>query len=106
MTEQTEDSVLVVITISPTLEDELIDWLLEREGATGFSSYAVNGHSSSHEHLSVAEQVSGRQRRLQFQVAIKRADLEGFVASLNTSFGRTGMHYWVVPLLVCAQLRG
>ena len=96
--------VLVVITSPPSLESQLVDWLLEQDGGTGFSSVSAHGHSTHHNHLSIAEQVSGRQRRKQFQVQIEGEGLEHFIAALTAEFGGADLHYWVLPVLAGGHL--
>ncbi len=89
---------LVVITIVPNLEEPLIDWLLGREQPTGFTSMTVYGHGSRHEYLSTAEQVSGRQRRVQFQIEMAMDQVEPFVQELRTDFEGAHMRYRIQPL--------
>ncbi|MGW8369547.1 MAG: DUF3240 family protein [Gammaproteobacteria bacterium] len=98
------DALLFVISVPPMLEDQMIDWLLERDEAAGFTSVAVSGHSSDPLHLTIAEKVSGRQRRLQFQVQIAASDLEAFTGGLTSEFAGTDLHYWVLPLLAAGSL--
>ena len=99
MNSTSAEQVLIVITSPPLLESDLVDWLLVRDGGTGFSSTKINGHSTHHDHLSVAEQVSGRQRRVQFQIELNRELWHDFIASLETDFGGADLHYWVLPIL-------
>ena len=96
--------VLVVITSPPSLESQLVDWLLSQDGGTGFSSAAVHGHSTHHDDLSIAEQVSGRQRRLQFQVQLSADGFPDFLSALKCEFGGADLHYWVVPVLAGGHL--
>lgn len=91
--------VLVVITSPPSLESQLVDWLLATQDGIGFSSVAVRGHSSHHDNLSIAEQVSGRQKRIQFQVQIDGSQLDSLLEELKSEFGGADLHYWVVPVL-------
>jgi len=98
------DRVLAVISSPPSLESQLVDWLLARDGGSGFSSAAIHGHSTHHDHLSVAEQVSGRQRRLQFQVQLAAAELDRFLDDLKAEFGGADLHYWVLPVLAGGHL--
>jgi len=100
------EQVLIVLTGPPTLESQLVDWLLSRDDGLGFSSSAVHGHSTRHDHLSIAEQVSGWQRRLQIQVQLDRSLLERFIAELAEEFTGTDLHYWVIPLLAGGDLPG
>lgn len=106
MTEVTENQVLVVLTSSPANEIELIDWLLSREDELGFTSSAVHGHSTSYQHLSIAEQVLGRQRRQQTQVLLRHALLDDFLNSLRVELGDIDLHYWVVPVIAGGRLSG
>lgn len=92
------EQALVVITTAPNLEEPIIDWLLAREQQTGFTSMPVFGHSSRHDHLSSAEQVSGRQRRLQFQIQLDVAGVKPFVQELGEEFECADLHYWIQPL--------
>jgi Protein of unknown function (DUF3240) len=98
------DALLFVISVPPMLEDQMIDWLLEREESAGFTSIPVSGHSSDPMHLTIAEKVSGKQRRLQFQVQISASDLAPFTAGLEQEFGGADLHYWVVPLMAAGSL--
>ena len=97
-------AVLVVLNVAPELEGAVVDWLLERVGRTGFTSFPVSGHSTSHEHLTVAEQVSGRQHRLQFQVQIGADVLEKFLNDASDTLGGTGIRYWVLPVTQSGHL--
>ena len=90
---------LVILNVSPELEEALIDWLLEREDGSGFTSFPVQGHSTRHEGLSIAEQVSGRQRRHQFQVELAAGRVDEFLEALEGALGGAGIHYWVMPLV-------
>ncbi len=100
------NAVLFVISVSPALEDQLIDWLLERDGAPGFSSWPSSGHSSDPARLSATEKVSGKQRRLTFQVQLPAARLPAFTAALREDLAGADVHYWVVPLVDAGSLRG
>jgi hypothetical protein len=96
--------VLAVLTIPPSLESQFVDWLLGLEFTAGFSSVAINGHGARHDHLSIAEQVVGRQRRLQFQVALDRIYLDEFLCALAGEFATADVHYWVMSLLETGSL--
>jgi len=89
---------LIVLTTPPDLEEPVVDWLLARGTGTGFTSFPVFGHSTSHAGLSAAEQVRGRQRRQQFQVQIPGEAVDEFIEDARRTFGAAGMHYWVLPL--------
>ena len=105
MTESKRAEALITLNTSPELEEQIVDWLLAREDSTGFTSFPVYGHSASHAGLSPAEQVSGRQRRQQFQIQIGADDVDAFIASVRKSFGAAGIHFWVLPLTMGGHLR-
>ncbi len=83
---------LLVLNIRPELEEEMVDYLLTREGVGGFTSYQVRGHGV-HENLSLAEQVSGQRKRLQFELVIEEAIVEVLLQGLEDSVGRD-IVYW------------
>ena len=104
MNDTTSSKVLVTISVPPTLEERVIDWLLERKSGPGFTTYDIRGHSSKHDHLSVAEQVSGRQRRKRFEIELDEILLEQFVGRLAESFSGSDLHYFVTPIFASCKL--
>ena len=96
---------LVVLNVPPSLEESVVDWLLAREAGVGFTSFPVFGHSTSHDDLSPAEQVSGRQRRQQFQVQVKQEAVDAFLQDAKDDLGSAGVHFWVLPLFAGGQLK-
>jgi len=98
------EEALVVLTVSPALEETMIDWLLSRPGGGGFTSMPVSGHSASHSGLSNIEQVTGRRRRVQFQIQMDSGSLEPFLARAREAFGGTDTHYWVIPVFGAGRL--
>ncbi len=98
------DASLIVLNVPPSLEESVVDWLLAREGATGFTSFPVFGHSTSHDHLSPAEQVSGRQRRQQVQIQVSQDAVNSFLADASNELGGADIHFWVMPLFTGGQL--
>lgn len=105
MTKSEHAEALVTLNAPPDLEEPIVDWLLAREDSTGFTSFPVYGHSTSHAGLSPAEQVSGRQRRQQFQIQVRADDVDAFIDSIRESFGTAGIHFWVLPLTLGGHLR-
>ena len=95
--------VIVTLNVVPGLEERVVDWLLARNGG-GFTSRAAYGHSSHHDLLSAAEQVSGRQRRLEFEVELAAGTLDTFIAKLSEEFANADLYYTVVPVLRSGHL--
>jgi hypothetical protein len=96
-------AVIVTLNIVPALEERVVDWLLARDDG-GFTSRAAHGHSSHHDLLTAAEQVSGRQRRLEFEVELPAAALDGFIAALSDAFTNADLYYTAVPVLLSGHL--
>jgi hypothetical protein len=95
----TEQGFLVTINAPLLLEENIVDCLLAIEGANDFSSLIVNAHTSNHEHLSLAEQVTGRQKQIRFQLYVSEKQLPTLVEQLKQQFSGSGIHYWVLPVL-------
>ena len=83
---------MLVLNIPPELEDDLIDYLLSLESVTGFTSYDTRGHGNDAK-LSVGEQVSGRRKRLQFELLIEEEAIPSLIENLSTSVGKD-ITYW------------
>jgi hypothetical protein len=95
---------LLTITVSPSLEEPLVDWLLENFGEMGFTSFPVFGHSSRTEGLTQAEQVTGRRRQFRFQIHISADKSEAFLNQLRSDFSGVGLHYWLSPLIETGRI--
>lgn len=95
--------VIATLNVVPALEERVVDWLLAR-GNGGFTSRAAYGHSSHHDLLTAAEQVSGRQRRLEFEVELPAEALEVFIGELSDAFASADLYYTVVPVLRSGHL--
>ena len=57
---------LVTLNVPVSLEEAIVDCLLILESEYGFSSFPVNSHDHKNKGLSLAEQVSGRQKKNPF----------------------------------------
>lgn len=95
---------LLVVIISPKLEEEMVDWLLEREDLSGFSSMPIDSHGSGTAEMNIAEQVTGRQRKIMFHVYGMEDTMPALVDELKNRFKKTGTHYWIMPLIGSGHL--
>lgn len=86
---------LLILNIAPELEEDLVDYLLLHEGVEGFSSYEIRGHGQF-DNLTIAEQVSGRQRRLKFELLIDDDYVSDLISGLVEGVG-TDIVYWQIP---------
>ncbi|HVY67121.1 MAG TPA: DUF3240 family protein, partial [Gammaproteobacteria bacterium] len=92
MADVTFATVVVTLNVAPVAEERVIDWLLGRAEVAGFTSVAVFGHGASHDDLSVAEQVTGRQRRVAIRFEIAAEALEPLLAALIAALEGTDVH--------------
>ena len=90
-------TILLVLNMPPGLQEDFIDYLLTLECVHGFTSYKAMGHGE-HEHLSVAEQVSGRRQRVQFEVLLDESEVPIVTQELAGRVGKD-ITYWQQPVL-------
>jgi hypothetical protein len=90
---------LVTLNVPPSLEEAIVDCLLTLESEHGFSSFPVSSHDYRNEGLSPAEQVTGRQRKIRFQMYVPEQGLAALLAQLRTEFSGSGIKYWVLPVI-------
>ncbi len=90
---------LITLNVPPSLEEAIVDCLLTFEAEHGFSSFPVSAHDHKNEGLSLAEQVTGRQRKIRFQMYVAKMDLAALVSRLKADFSGSGIHYWVLPVI-------
>lgn len=97
------DCILSLI-VSPRLEPGIVEWLLEREDVPGFSSLPIAGHGSSEHSLTLAEQVTGRSRRVMFLIELPEEVAERVLGDLAEAFHGSGLHYWINPVIRAGHL--
>lgn len=90
---------LITLNIPPALEGMIVDNLLTLEFERGFSGFTVFSHHHENKGLSLAEQVTGRQKRIQFQMYIDGTNLALLLTNLREKFSSSGIQYWVMPVL-------
>ncbi len=98
------ETCLLVIYAPPALEETLVDWLLENETVSGFSTAEAYGHGQRQSGMTLLEQVTGRQRRVQFTIETGRETAGLLVAGLKERFAGTGLHYQVLPVLEAGRV--
>ncbi|MES2014088.1 MAG: DUF3240 family protein [Pseudomonadota bacterium] len=102
LTEKNPEKCLVTLYAPPALEETLVDFLLENDEIGGFSTTEAYGHGQRPSGMTLLEQVTGRQRRIQFMVETEQV----YVATLLELLGKkfVGLHYMVTPLLAAGRL--
>ena len=102
LSEKVEDKCLVTLYVPPALEETLVDFLLENDEICGFSTTEAYGHGQRPSGMTLLEQVTGRQRRIQFMIETKQAYVSTLLELLGKKF--VGLHYMVTPLLAAGRL--
>lgn len=92
------DECLLVLIVTPSIENALVDWMLAHGEIAGFTSSPVSGHGVSEYSLTTAEQVAGRQRQVMFQLHVPAGTAEQIIEGVREAFSGSGIHYWVTPL--------
>ncbi|HAJ91335.1 MAG TPA: DUF3240 domain-containing protein [Gammaproteobacteria bacterium] len=95
---------LLVLIVSPAMENTLVDWLLEHEDIPGFTSATVSGHGASTSSLSAAEQVTGKQLQVMFKLHLQEGVARTVIDEVRDAFGGSGIHYWMTPVLASGHL--
>jgi len=100
----TQDNVaqgLLMLIANPKLEEMLVDFLLQQKALSGFTSSQVSGHGTGKAsvNLSLVEQVTGRQSRVQFIMHAALPVLHELIALLKDQFSNADMHYILLPVL-------
>lgn len=78
---------LLVLNVNPQLEEDLVDYLLQAEGVSGFTAQTAHGHGPGG-HMTLAEQVAGRRKRLQVSILLPQHAVAGVLDGLATQVGR------------------
>jgi len=95
----TSNEYLVTLNVPPSLEEVVVDSLLLLETEHGFSSFPVNAHHHVNKGLSLSEQVTGRQKRIRFQLYVSVEKLPDLIIKLREDFADSGIQYWVLPVV-------
>jgi hypothetical protein len=98
------DQYQLSVNVPPALEEAMVDSLLSIENAQGFISFPVNGHHHCSEGLSLAEQVSGRQRKTRFQISGSKTSMAELLEQIKADFSGSGLHYWIVPVTESGEI--
>jgi len=97
---------LLILIAPPRLEEVLVDFLLQQQAISGFTSTTVSGHGTVRgaEKLSLVEQVSGRQGRVQFMLHAPLPVLQEIIAEIKIKFEGAGLHYMLLPVLAAQSV--
>lgn len=106
MTQGLSSQGLLILIVPPNLEEMLVDFLLQQTAVSGFTSSKVNGHGNvnatvngdASAELSMVEQVTGRQQRVQFMLHAGLDNLQNLVVTLKTTFKSSDVHCILLPM--------
>lgn len=93
---------MLVVNAPPQLEEDMVDYLLSHSCITGFTSYLVRGHGDN-KNMTLAEQVSGRRKRIQFEFILEEKYVEGLIGGLQSNVG-TDITYWQQQIVNFGQV--
>jgi hypothetical protein len=88
----------LVLLAAPSLEEKLLDLLLDAVGDEVFTSIPTFSHGTSRGRLSSVEQVMGRSAAVQVQILVTEQDMTDLVQRLRDEFRGTGLRYWASAL--------
>ena len=94
----------LVLLGAPSLEEKLLDVLLDAVGDEVFTSIPTFSHGTSHGRLSSVEQVMGRSAAVQFQILVTEQEMTDLVQRLREEFRGTGLRYWASPLALDGEI--
>jgi hypothetical protein len=96
----TQLDTLLTIVFPRSLEEELIDHLLEHpEWVRGFTISQVEGKGQVIRLSGIAEEVRGRARRVQVQTVLARDDARALIEHLREALPNPEVAYWMAPVL-------
>lgn len=98
------DKLCLTLLCPPTVEEKLLDLLLEAAGQAVFTSTPIFSHGLAPNSLNPAEQVMGRSASVQLQIIVEDADIEPLLQRLREAFRGTGLRYWASPLLLEGEI--
>ena len=98
------DQCLLIIFAPPSVEETIVDWLLEHESIEGFSSADAYGHGVRPTGMSLLEQVTGRQRRVQFMIRTDAKIAQHLIEDMRERFTGVGLHYFILPVAQAGRL--
>jgi hypothetical protein len=88
----------LTLLAAPSVEEKLLDVLLDAVGEEVFTSVPTFSHGTSHGRLSNVEQVLGRSAAVQVQILVTQEEMNQLLERLREEFRGTGLRYWASAL--------
>lgn len=89
----------------PSVEEKLLDVLLDSEGVVVFTSVQVHHYGLAAARLSAQEQVMGRSQSLHIQILLSEAVLKPLLERVQRDFAGTGIRYWASPVAFEGEIK-
>lgn len=94
----------LTLLAAPSVEEKLLDVLLETVDEEVFTSVATFSHGTSHGRLSSVEQVLGRSASVQIQILVTDEQMNLLLERLRVEFRGTGLRYWASALMTEGEM--
>lgn len=105
MNQDAHYNALLTLAIPLTLEDEVLNFLLQHpQWAGGFSMVAADGMGHGASLQSAIEKVQGRARRRLVLIAGVDATLQQLVAALGLEIRNRDVAWWISPITAFGRL--
>ena len=88
----------LVLRCPASVEERLVDVLLDAVGDQSFTSVPAFSHGAAHQGLSPADQVMGRSASVQMQIVLTEQSLNDLLQRLRDEFRGAGLRYWTIAL--------
>ena len=88
----------------PSIEEKLLDTLMEAVGDEVFTSVPTFSHGMAHGRMSSIEQVLGRSAAVQIQILLTEEHMSDLLQRLREEFAGTGLRYWASPLAIEGEI--
>jgi hypothetical protein len=97
---------LLIVLVSATIRDDLIDALIVYQDISGFSMQEISGYSREHSQYSLSEQVSGYRKLYRFEVLHEQGREAELLRRVDETCSASHARYWVVPVSKTGILGG
>lgn len=95
----------LTLLAAPSVEEKLLDVLLDAVGEEVFTSAPTFSHGTSHGRLSSVEQVLGRSAAVQVQILVTEGEMNELLQRLREEFRGTGLRYWTSALAAEGEIK-
>jgi hypothetical protein len=99
-----QQACLLVIVVDLAVRNALVDWLLSNHSDITFGSVSLDYYGIDPESLSAAEQVTGRQSKLEFKIQTRLDTARLICQGLREEFQAVHPRYCILPVIEAGYL--